>query len=428
MTSPLTPLRSRLRWILIFWMFLVSAIAYMDRVNISISGQAIAREFHLTDYQLGAVFSAFVFGYALFQAPGGWVADRLGPRKTLAFGVIWWAVFCALITLLGAGFPLLVLSMIAIQFSLGVGESVVYPSSNCVVANWIPTNERGLANGIIFAGVGFGAGVTPPLMTYVLTHFGWRAAFWLSAGLGLIAGGVWYLLARDRPRQHPAITQPELAHIEAGLPQKIASGAAPRLPLRAIFANRDMQLVTFSYFTYGYAAYIFFTWFFIYLNRVRHLDLRESSYLTSLPFLCMAFGSSAGGWLSDRIVRRWGRRAGRCWLAVFGIGFAAIFLAIGARVSSAHLASFVLAGGAGALYISQSSFWSVSADIGGTSAGLVSGLMNMGAQLGSTVTGVLTPILAHRFGWTWSFLAAAILCALGSLAWIRVDPDSRIRS
>ncbi len=418
-------LRSHLRWILIFWMFLVSAIAYLDRVNISIAGQSIAREFHLSDVQLGAVFSAFVFGYALFQAPGGWLADRIGPRRILALGVLWWGVFVSLISFLAPGLPALLAAMIVIQFSLGMGEAVVYPASNCVVANWIPSVERGLANGIIFAGVGFGAAVTPPLMTFVMTHYGWRASFRLAAVLGLAIGAVWYFIARDRPEQHPAITAAELTHIQLGLPSKSAI-KAPHLGLRAIFSNRDMRLVTFSYFTYGYAAYIFFSWFFIYLNRVRHLDLRESSYLTALPFLCMSIGSSFGGWLSDRIARRWGKRAGRCWLAVVGIGLAAVFIAVGARVSSAHVASFVLAGGAGALYLSQSSFWSVSADLGGNSAGLVSGLMNMGGQLGSTVTASLTPALAARFGWTWSFLAAAALCALGSIVWIWVDPDSRI--
>src|SRR3954469_15219680 len=116
--------RTKIRWVLIFWMFVVSAIAYLDRVNISIAGQAIAKEFHLSNVQLGWVFSAFVLGYALFQAPGGRLADRIGPRKILAVGVIWWGVFTTLITMLRPGTPALLTLLIGIRFSLGIGEAV----------------------------------------------------------------------------------------------------------------------------------------------------------------------------------------------------------------------------------------------------------------------------------------------------------------
>jgi ACS family glucarate transporter-like MFS transporter len=146
-----------------------------------------------------------------------------------------------------------------------------------------------------------------------------------------------------------------------------------------------------------------------------------------MPFLAMAVCSPLGGWISDRLTKSRGKRAGRCWLATFGIGLCAIFIALATQVRSAQLASVVLAGGAGALYLSQSSFWSVSADIGGKSAGSVSGIMNMGGQLGGALTASLTPLIAMHYGWTASFLVAAGLCALGSLTWLAVDPEGRDR-
>src|SRR6266478_5805072 len=182
--------RLPVRWVLIGWMFLISAIAYLDRVNISIAGPSIAEEFHLSNIQLGGVFSAFVLGYALFQAPGGWLADRIGPRKILMLGVIWWGVFTALVTTLSANLAGLLAILIALRLALGIGEAVVYPATNCIVAAWIPAAERGIANGVIFAGVGFGAGVTPPIITWFLAHYGWRLSFWASAALGLAAGGI----------------------------------------------------------------------------------------------------------------------------------------------------------------------------------------------------------------------------------------------
>jgi ACS family glucarate transporter-like MFS transporter len=419
-------LRARIRWVLIFWMFVVSAISYLDRVNISIAGHTIAEEFHLTNIQLGYVFSAFVLGYALFQAPGGRVADRLGPRATLMLGVVWWGVFTALITFLPSGATGLLAWLIAIRFCLGLGEAVVYPASNCVVAAWIPSAERGIANGFIFTGVGFGAGITPPLITYVMSNYGWRWSFWVSAALGLAAGAIWYFVARDAPRRHPWITGEELDHIEAGLPKPdaVARGAG-KLAWSAILSNRHILAVTFSYFCYGYAAYIFFSWFFIYLQTVRGLNLRESAYYTMLPFLAMAVCSTLGGWISDRLTRRYGKRVGRCGLGCFGIGLCAVFIALGTEVSSARLASVVLAGGVGALYLAQSSYWSVSADIGGKSAGSVSGIMNMGGQIGGTLTASLTPAIAKQFGWPASFLVAAGLCALGALAWLVVQPEGK---
>lgn len=415
-----------MRWILVAWMFVVSAIAYLDRVNVSIAGSAIEQEFHLTDIQLGYILSAFVLGYALFQAPGGRIADRFGPRLVLTLGVVWWAVFTVLITLLSAQLTALLATLIAIRFALGIGEAVVYPSTNCIVSAWIPSHERGIANGIIFAGVGFGAGVTPRLIVYFLEHGGWRASFWASAAIGLAAGVIWFFIARDRPSRHPWVSADELAHIEAGLPGEDPKRGPAKLDWGAIFSNRDVLAVAFSYFCFGYTAYIFLSWFFIYLNKVRGLDLRSSSYYSMLPFLAMAIGSTFGGWLSDVVTRKYGRKIGRCRLASIAVAFAGLFVALGTQVDSARVASFVLALGAGTLYIAQSSFWSVSADIGKSSAGSVSGVINMGAQIGGALTSSLTPWIAKEFGWTASFLVAAALSVVGALTWLLVEPDRKV--
>jgi len=420
-----TLLAGRLRWLLIFWMFLMSAIAYLDRVNVSIAGQAIQKDYGLTNVQLGWVFSSFVIGYALFQAPGGRLADRYGPRLVITIGVVWWGIFTTLTALVPTGIALSVTILIAVRFLLGLGEAVVYPSSNRLVAAWIPSEERGVANGLIFAGVGAGAGVTPPLITWILVNWGWQWSFYVSALIGLVAGLGWYLLARDNPRQHRLASQGEIAHIEAGLPPASVQ-SQDALPWGAILANRNLLAITVSYFTYGYCAYIFFTWFFIYLSRVRGLDLKSSALYSMLPFIGMAVASPLGGWIADKLTAAYGKRVGRCGVAVFGIALAGVFLALATQVESARLASIVLAGGAGALYLSQSAFWAVTADIAGSSAGSASGLMNMGGQIGGAVTASLTPWIADRFGWTPSFLVAAGLCILGALLWLAVDPTAVI--
>ena len=416
-------LRGRLRWLLVAWMFAISATAYLDRVNISIAGPILQREFGLSNTQLGYVFSSFVIGYALFQVPGGRLVDRFGPRRTLLFATIWWAVFTSITAMVPSGVAGALVMMLSVRLALGLGEAVVYPSSNRLVSKWIPTTERGVANGLIFAGVGIGAGVTPPLVTYILTHYGWHWTFWISAAIGLVIGVVWFLIARDEPAQHPWATPEEIAAIKAGLPKAAITTNAPALRWTQLFRSRSVMAMSLSYFAYGYTAYIYFTWFFIYLTKVRGLDLKSSAILGMLPFLAMAIGSPLGGTISDFITRRWGRRNGRCVVAAVSMGISAVFLAFGPLAASAQTATLLLAGGAGALYLSQSSFWSVSADISGPSAGVLSGFMNMGNQIGGALTASLTPILANYFGWSFSFLVTSVLCGAGALAWLLVNPE-----
>lgn len=414
-----------MRWLLILWIFVLSAVAFLDRVNISIAGASIAAEYHLTDVRLGYVFSSFLIGYAFCQAPGGRLADRFGPRRVIALAVLWWGLFTALTASLPVGFGGALALLISIRMLLGAGEAVIYPASNQFVSKWIPTTERGLANGLIFAGVGAGSSATPPLITYIMIHHGWRASFWMSAAVGVVAGAVWFVVARDTPERHPWVSAGELAHIKAGLTVKPASTASKetQLPWRAILKSKDVVAMALSYFAYGYVAWIFFSWFFIYLARVRGLNLKASAAYSMLPFLAMATGSTAGGAISDAVTRRFGKRLGRCLFSLAAMLLAAAFLVYGAHIHSARLASVVLAGGAGSLYLSQSSYWSVTADIAGNSSGTVSGLMNMGGQIGGAVTASLTPAIAGAYGWTASFVVAAVLCALGGLAWLLVSPE-----
>lgn len=426
---------TRVRWFLVFWLFVLSAVSYLDRVNISIAGGAIADAYRLTDVQLGKVFSALVAGYALFQTLGGHLADRYGPRRILTAGVVWWGVFTALTALVPANIAGALLLFIVVRFLLGAGEAVVYPAANQFVARWIPMRERGIANGWIFAGVGAGAGLTPPLITYLMVHCGWRSSFWVCAVIGLLAGAVWFVTSRDGPDQHPRVSVSELATIQSGLtlaPTKselmpeAGYDAKTLVSWKHVLRSREVWGVTISYFCYGYVAWIFFSWFYRYLAKVRRLDLKASAFYSMLPFLAMLVGCLLGGTINDRLTRWCGPRLGRCGLAAFAMAVAGFFIAFGSQVHGTRLASVVLAGGAGVLYLSQSSFWSVTADIAGRSSGSVSGFMNMGGQIGGAVTGSLTPWIALYYGWTASFLVAAALCFLGAMTWLVVDPQKTL--
>ena len=425
---------TRVRWFLVFWLFVLSAVSYLDRVNISIAAGSIASTYNLTDVQLGRVFSAMLVGYALFQTIAGRLADRFGARLVLTAGVIWWGVFTALTAAVPTAIANAVPVFVLIRFLLGAGEAVIYPSANQFVSRWIPIRERGIVNGWIFAGVGAGAGLTPPLIAFLMIRYGWRFSFLVCSIIGFVAAAVWFVVARDRPQQHPRVSPEELAAIESGLTlpsaredrsaKETTARPAPALvPWRRVLRSKEVWAVTVSYFCYGYVAWIFFSWFFRYLAKVRGLDLRTSAFYTMLPFIAMLIACLLGGTLNDRLTKWKGPRVGRCVLAAFAIALAGVFLALGSQVDNARLASVVLAGGAGALYLSQSSFWSLTADIAGPSSGSVSGFMNMGGQVGAAITASLTPWIATRYGWTASFLVAAAFCVVGAGAWLVVDPQ-----
>jgi ACS family glucarate transporter-like MFS transporter len=427
-----TSARSRtlpsVRYLLVCWLLVLSAIAFVDRTNISIAGVQISREFHLDNSQLGSIFSAFLLGYALFQVPGGIISEKFGARRVLAFSVFWWGLFTVLTALIPPGVSGGLAFLICIRFLLGAGEATMYPAANRFVERWFPLEERGRANGIIFGGVGLGSGLTPPLVTAIMLRFGWRASFWFSAILGLVAGLVWYWAARDTPEAHPSIAPPELTFIMANREDVTGSdrASAAGVAWRRIFASREVLALSVSYFTFGYIAWIFFSWFYLYLVQVRGLNLRATAIYSIFPFVAMTIGCLLGGIASDWVVRHWNRRAGRSVLPAIALAGTALLLIAGSRAHKTGTASALLACGAGCLYLSQSCYWSASADFGGQHSGVVSGVMNFACQIGGAVTASLTPFLASRYGWNASFAAATILAFVGAIAWLLVDPNRRL--
>ena len=428
--------RTRVRFFLAFWLFVLSGVAFLDRTNLSIAGLQISTEYGLGNQRLGWIFSAFLIGYAGFQLPAGWLATRFGPRRVLALGVLWWGVTTALTALMPSGIAHALVLLLAIRFALGAGEAVIYPAANQFVARWVPLGERGLINGLIFAGVGAGSGLTPLLLAWLISSFGWRAAFWFSAVIGVVVGSVWWYFARDTPEEHPGVSASELSIIRNGMNAGLSVAGVPLterrdsekpaaavISWRAILGRRDLAALMAGYFAFGYIAWIYFSWFFLYMVQARGFDLKSSAGYTMLPFISMTVCCIAGGAISDRLSKWYGLRVGRSGLAAVALVLTAVFLVFGSQVRSPQMAGFILAAGAGALYLSQSSYWSVSVDIAGQSSGVFSSMVNMGGQIGGAVTASLTPWIAQRFGWTTSFGISAGLAVFGALCWMTVHPE-----
>ncbi len=415
----------RIRYLLIMLVFVVSAVVYIDRSNISIAGTYLAADYGISKIQLGWVFSAFLLGYAAFQIPAGWLVGKLGPRKTLTYGLIWWSVLSVITALVPPTMGGALWVLIAVRFILGMGEAVAYPSSNLFIAAWFPTHERGKANAWVFGGVGFGSGTAPPLVAAIIAFYGWREVFYISAVIGLVVAAIWYWVARDTPAEHPSVTEAEKAHIKAGQPVKI-EGPMPPVPWRRIFTSVDVWGTALAYIAFGYVAFIFHTWFFIYLKDGRGLDLKSSALLGTLPFIAMTTCCLLGGVISDWLVKHKGQYVGRSLFGAFTLFLSAIFLIIGSHAENTTVAVLVLAGGAGALYLGQATYWAVAADFGGPFTGVISGLVNMGGQIAGAATASLTPLFASWYGWETAFYIAAGVCIVCMFPWFLVNPDRRL--
>ena len=419
--------RTRVRVTLTVFIFILAAISYLDRTNISIAGVQLMPEFHIGQQQLGYILSAFLAGYGLFQIPGGWLAKRYGPRKVLTFGLVWWGLLTSALTLVKPDMAGAFAIILAVRFLLGLGEAVMYPSSNQFTSTWIPTQERGKANGLIFAGTGTGAALTAPFITWLMVSYGWRASFWASSLIGIAAAAVWYWYARDTPEEHPSVNVEEAAYIKAGLTGGRKEAAEIPVPWGRILTNKDVLLNAFAYFCFCWVAFIFLTWFFLYLAQARGVNLKSSAVLSMLPMGMMVVGSIAGGAIADWVSRQWSMRAGRCNFSAVTLFLTAIFLVLGARAANPVVATIVLAGGAGMLYLSQSAYWALAADFGGPHAGVVSGLVNMTGMVAATLTASVTPWLGIHWGWEWAFYVGAILAVAGAVAWLLVDPAKRVQ-
>ncbi len=181
-------------------------ITYMDRVVIGSAIPSIQKEFGFGFVTAGWIFSSFRWGYALFQIPGGWLGDRIGPRRALTIIVTWWSVFTSLTPLCWNA-----ASMAVTRFLFGVGEAGAFPIATRSLSRWMLPSERGYAQGLTHAGSRLGAALTPPLVVALIAYYGWRSPFFIFGAFGIGWAAVWFLYYRDTPREHRSVNESELS-------------------------------------------------------------------------------------------------------------------------------------------------------------------------------------------------------------------------
>jgi MFS transporter, ACS family, glucarate transporter len=413
-----------LAWLILALLFGTSVITYMDRVNISVTARQMMPAFGMTQEEMGVVFSSFVVGYALFQVPGGWLADRWGPRLVLTGALAWWSL-CTGLTAFAAASPLadalgIVGALAVVRFMLGLGEAVALPSFNRAVANWMPANARGLGIGIAIGGIGFGSAITPPLAAWIMVNWRWQTVFYLSAGLGLLMGVLWWTLARDRPEEHPWARRFALAQ------DSQRSEPETALFQRSVLEHPTVWWLVLSYSCLGYVAYVYLSWFYLYLVNVRGFDSLRGGLYASLPFWAILIGCPLGGWATDRLAALYGITRGRMAAGLSGMACAGCAIVVGAFSDSAGPAIASLSLGAGCLYFAVGAYWASTSDLSKTRAGALSGLMNTGANLGGAISPTLTPWLAAQWSWPMALATAGAVAMVGAVLWLKIDAGQRL--
>jgi sugar phosphate permease len=418
---------SRGRWYILLLISVMYLITYLDRVNISTAAPVISKEFGFDNITMGYIFSAFVWAYALFQVPGGWLSDRFGARKVLGSLVGYWSVMTA-----ATGLAFSATSFIVIRFLFGIGEAGAFPGATRAMQLWYPRQERGFVQGITHSASRAGAAIAPPIVLLIMINLGWRWSFYICGMIGFVWALWWSWSYRNLPEEHSMVNPAELERIRGVGPQGIINPPPiekqANVPWATLLRSANMWAVMLAYFTYVYCLWIFLTWLTKYLVDVRHFTLLKGGLLASLPLWAGVVGDTAGGLATDWLLKRTGSaRIGRRVVAIVGLLGCAAFIVPAALTEDAYTAVGCLTASMFFLECTIGPSWAVPMDTGGKYSGTVSGMMNMAGNFGGAISPIVFGYLAQGDNWQAPFIVAACLLVAGAAVWaFWLDPEKHI--
>jgi MFS transporter, ACS family, glucarate transporter len=418
--------RVRVRWKMFCFLFGFGFMAYLQQRSISVAGYQMMPQLGLTQMQLGWLETALLLGYTFMQFPGGVLGQRLGARLTfILIGLLAFAATLAtpLAPLLLSG-SVLLLVLAAAQLLLGIAQAPIFPVSSGVFETWFPPRQWPLVQGLQSMGLGLGASLTPPLIVWLMSAFGWQRALAVTAfpGLVLIVWWAWY--ARNTPAEHPAVSAAELAELGSHVGARTDSGISWRRVLE-LLRDRDVLALTGSYLCMNYVYYLLANWCFLYLIQERHFTMLESGWLASTPPLAAAIGAGVGGQLASVLATRYGVRRGLRLVPLLSLPAAAVLLFIAADAGNAYLAVLALAVCFACVELNEGPYWAAIMHVGRADTMAASGLLNTGGNAGGLIA---TPVVAYLSGhqaWTAALLVGAGFAIASAAGWLLVDPTRR---
>jgi sugar phosphate permease len=411
---------TRVRYQVVAAAFSLSFVLYLDRAAVAVLAPAIREDLGISALEMGWIFSAFVWGYALLHVPTGLLGDRLGARRVITAIVIAWSVLTAATA---AAWNLT--SILVIRFLFGGAESGATPNVTRAFARWIPKNERARAQGIFFAGMSAGGALAHPLVTVLLLQIGWKSTFIVLGGVGILWAVGWHAWFKDNPADNPHVNEAELQLIEVeeeGRGEKIAP-----IDWRTVLRTPNLWAILLMYFTYGYTGYIYITWFPSYLLEARHLPPMLTGLLSALPPALSLLAKPLGGWWSDRLTATRGLLTGRRLVGMVGFGMGAAAVLPGVFVANPYLAVLFLAIADAGAALAHGVCFAVCIDIGRKRAGTISALMLTMGSLGNVVSAMaFGAFLEYTGSWTPPFLIAMVANLAGCLLWLKIDPRKKL--
>ncbi|MFI0922712.1 MFS transporter [Streptomyces sp. NPDC021012] len=408
---------SRVRWKMFVLLLGVVALNYIDRGSVSVALPLITKDLGLSKETTGFVLSAFFWTYALMQIPGGWLADRFGPRRMVSGACVGWGVAQALTAAAtGAG------SLLGYRLLLGAVEAPVMPAGGKLNAQWLPAKERGRGAVLLDGGAPLGAALGGILISALIAWTGsWRTSFVIAGVLTVLIGlfAAWYV--RDTPREHPGVNDAEAAYIESAHAEEDAAGPADeRTGLRPYLGHRSFWAMCLGWTGFNGVFYGLLTWGPLYLSETKGFDIKTIGWSTLVIFGAGFVGELTGGWISDRR-KAAGAGANAVMRTMMGVAGAAVVagllgvVLVPDPITAVALLSVVM------FFLRWAGlYWSLPSTLAGrANAGIVGGAMNLAGNIAGIVTPIAVGYIVGGTGsYTWAllyFVGAGVLFTVSSL-------------
>ncbi len=418
---------TNVRWLVVLMLMGFTFLGHFNRVSISVAGsERFTGPQGMSTEQMGLVYSAFLLVYTIGMLPGGWVIDYLGPRRALS-GMGLGMGFCVVLTgalgWLGLSIVSLWLPLIAIRGLAGALSVPLHPGAARSVSLWLPLTSRSTANGLVTAGALVGISVTYPGFGWLMDQLDWPLAFVVSGTAMMLFALVWYRLSADDAAGHSWTNIAEKNLVQAGgsLPPRTQASVGDFLSL---FRNRGLILLTLSYAAVSYFQYLFFYWIEHYFEKELKLPVTESRQAAFNVTMAMAIGMACGGYCTDYLCRRFGRRWGCRGIALVSMGLSAVFAWVGIAAKDPEQVVLLFSLALGSLGLCEGIFWTTAPILEKRSGGLACAFLNTVGNAGGLLAPIFTPWIGKHYGWTTAIAVACLVCGLGAALWLWIDSGS----
>jgi ACS family D-galactonate transporter-like MFS transporter len=417
---------TRVRWWVMFMVFLIATVSYLDRTNLSVAAPTISRQLHLSPTQLGLILSAFSWAYALAQIPAGLFAAWLRPRRTYFSGLWVWCILLILTTT-ATSFG----TWILFRIPFGLAEAITWPAASVLLSRWFPRVEYSQAMALQNLGLVLGAAVAPPFVAVIITLWGWKAAFIITGLIAGILGTIFYFYTKDDPADDPRVSQNELAWIRHDTIQD-DDGPLPDGFTRTLLSRPSLWAVGIANFGLDFINFMFLTWYPTYLTDQYHMSLGRMGVMAMEPYMFGVITVLGAGRLVRALTDRGMDSVSARRMMIFGgLFLGTIALVVTVRVSNLYASVTAMSLGYAFVMSIMGPMWSTPAEIAGPKgAGLASGFVNFIGNVGGIGSPILMGVVFqyyHSFAPAIMISAAVtIICAGLFLLLYRAKADREI--